>query len=211
MQIRTSVSCAVVAAVALGVGATPVLAQDSGFYVGAGVGGTKYPSNGTLTIAPDIVTRGNVDENDIAWSLAAGYRFNRYLAIEAAYVDLGEASGPFVSEEGADAVLDVAFSVRGPTLALIGTYPIGDWEPYVKAGVLFADTKLSIAGTVDNMALDASVSGDSKDMFFGIGIGRNLSPHWQLKLDASYADDVGESHSGVASIFLLSAGFTYRF
>jgi opacity protein-like surface antigen len=216
MQIRTGLSCAVAAAIGLGLGAAPALAQDNGFYVGAAVGGAKYPRNGDLSIGPGMVVRGRVDKNeDFAWSLAAGYRFNRYLAVEAAYVDLGEASGTLSETEDRgidfDATLDVAFSARGPMVSLIGTYPLGDWEPYVKAGVLFADTKLSVAGTVNGEAGAASVKGDSEDIVFAIGIGRNLSPRWQLKLDASYADDVGESDSGRANILMLSLGSTYRF
>src|SRR5690348_14123717 len=70
--------------------ATPALTKESGFYLGLNVG----------TAAADVqneptgffVTSSNVttDDDDIAWSLSAGYRFNPYVGIEFSFNDLGD-------------------------------------------------------------------------------------------------------------------------
>jgi hypothetical protein len=38
------------------------------------------------------------DNVDFAWAIDVGYRLNRYFALQASYVDLGEASGPVTNE-----------------------------------------------------------------------------------------------------------------
>ena len=53
---------------------------DPGFYVGAGVGQSKIE-------ADDI----NFDEDDTGFKVFGGYQFNKYFAVELAYIDGGNA------------------------------------------------------------------------------------------------------------------------
>jgi OOP family OmpA-OmpF porin len=83
---RTSVIAAGVFLSSLSVGGayaqTPgvQLNMDSGMYIGAG--GGKANLTGPCS--------GVCDTKDTTWSLFAGYQFNKFLAVEAAYTDLGQ-------------------------------------------------------------------------------------------------------------------------
>lgn len=69
----------------------PALAQvPAGFYLGAGLGQsrTSFSANEFSTGNPAVSE--TQDKTDTAWKLFGGYNFNRNLAIEAGYVDLGE-------------------------------------------------------------------------------------------------------------------------
>src|SRR5262245_24371923 len=95
----------VVGSVALALlGASSVVrAADQGIYIGANIGGSNvdidkddidaavvdaFNSAGFAVIDGDS----SLDDSDTTWSLAVGYQFNPYIAVEAAWVDLGEAT-----------------------------------------------------------------------------------------------------------------------
>src|SRR5687767_5693210 len=86
------------------------------------------------------------DEEGTSWSVGAGYRFNRYLALEANYVNLGTLNAthtfnmpPFLG--GGTLAFHRELETTGPALAAFGILPISDsWELFVRAGILFADT-----------------------------------------------------------------------
>jgi hypothetical protein len=94
---------------------------------------------------------------------------------------------------------------------VVGSYPIGKWEPYLKAGVFLADTELTVSGDLAGTPLEARLSGPSSDGFYGLGVGYNISDRWQLKLDAAHFVAAGERKSAHADIIFGSLGFTYRF
>lgn len=165
-------------------------AADSGFYVGADLGVAQYPDNEDL------------DNEDHAWAVTAGYRFNRYVAVEAGYMDLGETSG-FLAD-GATATPAVArfsFASSGPTLALVGTWPLGNWEPYVRVGVFFADTDLSFSGLSATAPFSGRTSDSTEEMFGGIGLGYRFSERWRARVELAFFDDAAAATVGV----------TYRF
>lgn len=60
-------------------------ATSAGFYggLGAGIGRTDINGSGIA---------GSTDRKDSVWKLFGGYQFNRYIAVEGGYVDLGRAS-----------------------------------------------------------------------------------------------------------------------
>lgn len=67
--------------------AAPAKAQgDDGIYIGGSVGVSHYYEGCKSFLVP-------CDDRDTAWRIFAGYRFNRYFSLEAAWFDLGEASG----------------------------------------------------------------------------------------------------------------------
>src|SRR5262245_19404703 len=67
--------------------ATPAAAQgDDGLYVGGQFGIAHYYEGCKSFLVP-------CDDRDTAFRIFAGYRVNRYISLEAAWFDLGEASG----------------------------------------------------------------------------------------------------------------------
>ena len=194
--------------------ATPALADDAGFYLGARLGRAQYPAHSHLTLSPTLILRGETgDKEDLAWSFDAGYRFNRYVAIEAGYVDLGESSGRLTDETGT-AAAQFSFAVQGATLALTGSLPLGNWEPYVRVGVFFFDTRLAFSGSAAGTSFAATLSGsgtDSLDTLYGAGVAYNLTDHWQAKLDLTNFSEAGDPETGQSDVLLLTAGVIWRF
>lgn len=205
----------VLTALAIATGATcapAATAQDSGFYLGMALGKAGHGKEATLGVAPNRKLTGIAHGDDFSWQFIGGYRFNRYVSVEASYLDLGAIDSVMGDPSGdTDATANVRFDAAGPTLALIGTYPMGRWEPYLKAGVLFSDTQLSWSGLEAGKPFGATLEGSSEDPIYGIGLGYDISDRWQLKLDATLVYDAGEERTGHANFTVLSGGVTVRF
>ena len=101
--------------------------QDGSAYVGVHAGESKFDI--------DCVEPLNCDEKDKAYKLALGWQFNRYIAAELAYNDLGQANleaGTFVAHLHATAY----------ELSAVGTYPLGNMFSLLgRMGLLQAHTK----------------------------------------------------------------------
>jgi OmpA-OmpF porin, OOP family len=88
--------------VCAGVGAAH--AGDPGFYVGGGIGQSRYDDSLTGQIRsayanyPDysFVSGQLTDDSDQAWKLFGGYRFLPWLGVEFGWVDLGEVGSNYV-------------------------------------------------------------------------------------------------------------------
>jgi OOP family OmpA-OmpF porin len=120
----------------LGFGATlPVSAIEPGWYIGGGLGDADVDRSGF--------------DDDTAFKLFGGYKSGGPLAVEAAYVDLGEFDG-----RGAE------FDVDGFQLAALGHLPLGEkFSLFGKGGVYFWDSDASGAG-----------DDDGTDITFGFGV-----------------------------------------
>jgi hypothetical protein len=95
--------------------------RDTGFYLGAALGATSYEDDNKL--------RGyDLDDTDLAWTMFAGYRFWRYLAVEGGYTNLGDYSASGGNSSTSD-------SFQALYAAAVGILPIGEaWQLRVKAG-----------------------------------------------------------------------------
>jgi len=109
---------ALVAASAFAV--SPAMAQDSGFYVGAGIGDFGIDVSG-------------FNGSDTGFKVFGGYKFIDYLAAEVEYLD-----GGTVEDGGLE--LDVTgFNVSG-----VGILPVGEkFNLFAKLGMIFWDAKAS--------------------------------------------------------------------
>ena len=183
--------------------APAALAADTGFYVGLDLGLSQYPNNEEVRVAPDLVLLGSgssLDHEDTAWGVRAGYQVNSYFAVEAGYIDLGESSGTLASgTPGSSARFTLSGS--GPTLALVGKWPLGKWEPYLRLGVLFADTELSFRGTDGVNVLAGTVSDSTEEVFGGLGIGYRFNERWRAQAELTFFEDASTA----------TVGFSYRF
>jgi OOP family OmpA-OmpF porin len=187
--------------------------QDSGPYVGMAVGLVDTPKNSILNLGDVHLTGNDRDNHDVTFEVLGGYRFGRYFAIEGGYIDLGESSGKLTGGSATTAAqADVGFSMRGATLAAVGLLPLGNWEPYLKVGVIFARTKLSVAGTYGDEDFSARFDGKSEDAFFSLGTNYKLAQQWRASLAASFYQEVGEPHkSGASDAGTFTLGLTYSF
>ena len=141
--------------------------ENRGWYVGAGFGSSD----------DDVL-----DESDTGLKVFGGYRFNKNVAVEAAYVDLGEFVDGFVEQSG---------------LALEGeaTWPIGDkFGLFVKAGFFSWDVDVG------------SASDDGTDSTFGVGGKLALGEKWAIRAEWERFSDIAGG-----DVDLVSGSLFYRF
>ena len=135
-------------------------AEDSGFYVGAGVGVAHEGFTGF---------RGN----DTAFKALVGYDFNQYLAAEVEYADGGTQKDDL---EG----VDVAISSEGFIGALLGKWPVTDrFSPFLKLGYAFYDTRATLTDGINS----ASISSSESDLMFGGGLEFKLGEKLRLRAE----------------------------
>jgi OOP family OmpA-OmpF porin len=175
------------------------LKMDSGFYAGLGIGRSE---------ARDFCTTigGACDAKAMSWNLFAGYKLNRYFAVEAAYSDFGKAkTSGFVG--------GVASSVTSEStaaeLVAVGFLPLTDqFSFYAKGGFFRYDSDGSGTGAFAGAASDKGT-----ELTFGLGAeygfagGIGLRAEWQRYLS------VGSGFLNVpkADIGVVRVGARYRF
>jgi len=132
--------------------------QDPGFYIGAGAG-------------QSMVDEGAYDDEDAAFSAFGGYQFNRWLGLEAGYVDLGKL------EAGAAAASVEADSIY---FTAVGTLPFTEkFSGYAKAGFQRWDLDTAIpglAGTGDDSGTDPT---------YGLGLQYSFNDAFTLRAEYS--------------------------
>jgi hypothetical protein len=187
-------------------------ADDSGFYVSAALGNADHADNVVLDPPEVAAMTGTSEGHDDAWALTAGYKFNRNIAVEITHFDLGEMEASVSDRSGgSDAQADFTFSMAGTAVSLVGTFPLGKWEPYVKAGVFFSESELAYSGSVSSIPFTARVKEDSEDALFGAGLGYKLSERWRAQLDITYFMEAGEPDGGQADYLTVLLGVSWRF
>jgi OmpA-OmpF porin, OOP family len=167
---------------------TMVRADDKrGLFVGAGVG---YGSQEL-----DISTS-DFQDNTTAWKGFVGYRFMRFIAVEAAYVDFGKASDTIPLGGGNE---NVDIKTTGETLEVVGILPLGDFfEIYGKAGALWWDSK------IDSPSLSDTNSGS--DNVYGAGARIIVAKKMGFRLEYERFDI-----KDTKTVYLTTVGFEWRF
>jgi OOP family OmpA-OmpF porin len=163
-------------------------AQDTevepGFYLGAGITQSRWDA--------DNFDVDDLDDEDNSWKAIAGYRFNPNFAVEANYVDFGEASAPATP-------LAARFDAEAKGFALyaVGTVPISMVDLYAKAGAARIDGEGRFG--------DVGFQDDATEFAYGAGIRLRLQ---NFGLHAEYekfdTDVVGD-------LDLITLGATYSF
>jgi outer membrane immunogenic protein len=153
-QLKTMAACALLGLM----GAAH--ADDSGFYLGAGVGEATQNN---------AVFHGS----DTSFRLLAGYSLNKYLAAEAGYADGGTQSDTF-------GAVKVDASGKGTFGAVLGKLPLGTrFAPYAKFGYVYYDATTTISDGVNRTSRKAHAD----KILFGGGLEMRLGEHARLRAD----------------------------
>ncbi|GGO80936.1 membrane protein [Marinobacterium nitratireducens] len=135
-----------IGAILLTLGMTGTALAQNGFYAGASIGQATID-------ACDGVT--SCDDDDTSWKIFGGWELNRNIAIEAAWVDLGEISGTI----GGSAV---SAETDGWTLAGKGMLPLNQqFDVFGKLGMIMWD--------VEGGGAASGIDDDGTDLIYGIG------------------------------------------
>jgi len=192
-------------AVLVAIAAAPAIAKEPalGFYVGAGAGVSSFRGDyasqvnqayaGTgFTVDAATVT----DDRDTAWKAYAGWRFHPYGAIEAAWLDFGEARTHYaigVPNIG-EATRDGRYRLSGAEISALGIVPIGDRATvYAKAGALFSQLKYDESG-LNQFGEPGSFSHTNRETKFlwGLGGSFELVDSLAVRIEWQRAEDIGE-------------------
>jgi OmpA family protein len=193
--------------------ATSAWAKDSGFYLGVDAGGSQSPSSLRLNVDHTTLVSRDLHTTDFSWALNTGFRFNRFVALELSYVDLGKLVAPLADVATASAGQGTyTFSAKGLRLAGVGSFPVGHWEPYLKAGVLRARVEASLSGTDGSSTFDIERYTSSSAVFAGLGTHYEIGTRWVIGLELDHYGSIGHRHvTGAMTKKALTFGMAYRF
>ncbi|MDP1895523.1 MAG: OmpA family protein [Hydrogenophaga sp.] len=160
--------------------AVPALAQDtSHYYGGVSVGQSKTQTDAaglTLGLLPGVgVLNSTTDEKDTAYKLFGGYQFNRNIALEGGYFDLGKNS--FNANTVPAGTLAGESRVHGLNLDLVGTLPFTErFSALARVGVQHAWSKSTASGTGAGALVAPNSKHNDSGAKVGFGLQYEMSP-----------------------------------
>ena len=162
-------------------------AQETGFYVGAALGQTKFTE--WCEPSPAVLA---CDDTDTAWKLLGGYRFNRNIAVEATYVDWGTASGTVQTGSGPRGV---SASQTRTGIAAVGSLDLTPrFTVFGKAGFLMTEQETPASSVRER---------DETEFHYGLGVRFSVGPAWSLRGEWERTEKLKAQ--------LLSIGLEFRF
>lgn len=211
----------------LGAPGIPALAQAPGGYAGIGIGRSSIDLDGSAIeqnlldfAAAEGVTAvsssSSEDDSDTALKAFLGYRFNRYVAIEGALIDLGDfqarasATDTFGDTLAVNTDIDFfAFSVAG-----VGHLPLGRTVSlYGKVGLYAWDVDLTERARLTGFGVvrTGRETEDGTDLFYGAGIEWDLGPPFALRAEWERYNDAGEgSIAGETDLDVIGVSAVFR-
>ena len=230
---------------------TAAVAQESqGFYFGVwgGAGEFDFPSKSAYdrtvseSLSSDIVllpgsatltSVGNSDLDDSlsVWGVQVGYRFNKYVALEVGYVDLGEllyrlpgtTSGTYdispTQTVGISGRIERATQLTssGITGSVLGILPLGErFDLHLRGGLYSADTRVTerirftSSDPVQNLA-HRRVDASQTELYAGAGAAWNINESFTLRVEYQKFFDVGDDEkTGEGDVDTLSLSLLFR-
>jgi hypothetical protein len=219
-------------AAAIALAATPAFADDSGFYVGAGMGYSKISINeGKLNnnidaAASDFgwsLTKGSVDQNATPYQFVFGYKLNPYIAFEVSYIDMGSADyrGYLTNAAGtAEGSVKGTWDASGWPISVLGIWPINDtWSLFGRAGVFMGDVTLNAKGLdssgnticAGSNCLKGNVDDSSTEFFGGVGVDANFMESWVARFEWQAMPSIGNDDTGSGNFNNLMFSILYKF
>jgi hypothetical protein len=165
----------------------------------------------------DVTSRSVHRFNDVWWG-NAGYFFTPYVALDAAFLHLGEVRYKSVAVLGVDGTASTAttsmeVTSRGPALSLVGRLPLTDWlEADLRIGDYIG--KSVFYNRIDLLGQSSIVTSSktTSSLLAAVGGAYTFLGHWSVRLDYLRVNKTGDSAtSGKYSVNLASAGVSFTF
>jgi OmpA-OmpF porin, OOP family len=232
MQGTTWIAGALGALALLAAGGAEAKPEGAGVFFGVGGGSATYDqdrsdydfisrdafaSNGL----PIVSLQSDLDDSDSTLAVFGGYRFNRYIAVEGGYLDLGEVTytgnatfrvGFFATVPG---TIKTTAGAKGGYVSALGSLPItGFWDVYGRAGFLVEETKVEATASIAGTTVSADESESAVDSILGLGTAFHFGKHVSLRLeyqrfisiDDNYEEETAETNADVFNL-----GVVFRF
>lgn len=212
-------------------------AVERGFYVGGFYGQSesgysKEPfdeiSRGVYGEFPTFGMSSSIENEDSSYGFFGGYRLFRHLAIEAGYVDLGEAvyrestTVAFPGDPEADPPelpADVPFSQkytvrsRGLSISALGILPLSyRTELFARGGILYTNNKVSSTLSDDFVTVPLfDVSESNLSWVVGAGAGMTFAEVYTVRLEYQKVMDIGDKSWEETDVDVFAVGLTVAF
>ncbi|NQZ27449.1 MAG: outer membrane beta-barrel protein [Colwellia sp.] len=167
---------------------------SSYFYLGGKLGVNHY-QHGCEAWSLDC------DKNSFAAGVFTGYQFNENFAVEAAYIDLGDAKASYLENGN---VYQHTGSMKGLELSALGSlYLTEEIAAFAKAGIF------NWHG--ENKGPFNKTNADDWSTTVGAGITYQLNDAWQARFEYQYFNNLGNDTIGGTNAHLTSIGISYQF
>lgn len=150
---------------------------------------------------------------DTGYRAFGGYQLHKYIAIEAAYVDLGRFG--FRTDVTPRGSLSGSTRIDGFEVSALGTLPVGDrFSVFARAGALAAETRTSYSGTgsIETLNGGENQKHRSTELVYGAGAMYNINKNFSVRGEWSRYEKLGSVLTGGrTNANLYSIGAVYRF
>lgn len=189
-------------------------AQDPGWYLGANAGQARSridnrQISSSLLGAGFTTTGFREHERDLGFKVFAGYSFNRYLALEGGYFNLGKFD--FHADTRPAGTLDGRLKAQGASLDGVLSLPFTEkFSAFGRLGVNYASVKDSFDGTGAVAVAHPRQSKDRANYKFGGGLQYDFTPSVSMRAELEryrISDPVGTK----GDLDLASLGVLVRF
>lgn len=198
-------------------------AADAGFYLSAALGQAEedpqsiginlaigFPPSGIVHIEPDAV---DTDASGVAWSVALGYRVNRYFAAEVEYIDFSTTdisehyTIPPTPPVPSELTRTYSSKVTGPALSVLGSLPLGKgFDVFLRGGVLFADREFEFPLSI---GLDDTFA--STVWLAGAGASWSFANRWAIRAEYQRTGTLEETFlAGETELERMSLSVLFR-
>lgn len=193
----------------------PAAATDpSGWYLGAGAGQSRAKI-AEREIREDLFASGFTTtefkdgDRDFGYKLYVGNRFNRHLALEGGYFDLGKFD--YTATTVPAGTMEGQLAFRGWNIDLLGIFPVSErLAVFSKIGLHHSKAKVDFAGSGAVNVLNPRFSKTDTNYKLGVGLQYRITDALGLRLEYErYRMDDAVGNTG--DLDLLSAGLVYHF
>jgi OOP family OmpA-OmpF porin len=157
----------------------------------------------------------NVDESDVdfdsdstSFRIGGGYRIVRNFAVEAYYINYGEADQSYPNEAAFAGVDDISISVESTAIQFqaLGIFPVSEYiDLNAKAGLTMWDAEACVSARLGTISDSECADDDGSDLVYGFGATYNFSQQVAGRLEYEIADFDG------TDVTTLMFGLNYGF
>ena len=189
-------------------------ADDGGWYGGFNLGQSRAEID-DARITSGLLAGGlsttsiSDDDRDFGYKIFGGYKFNRFLAVEGGYFDLGKFG--FTANTLPLGTLSGSMKVRGVNLDLVGILPITErFSAFGRAGVNYAEARDSFSSTGAVTVLNANPKERDTNYKFGGGLQFDFTRRLAMRLEGERYR-INDAVGNKGDVDLISLGLIYRF
>ena len=190
------------------------VADDSGWYAGANIGQSRAKIDDAritaqMLVAPTTAVSIIDDNRDTGYKLFGGYRYNKSVAVEAGYFDLGQFG--FTATTAPAGTLTGKIKLKGLNLDAVGTLPLTEkFSALGRLGLNYAQTRDSFIGTGAATVLNPNPSKNQINYKLGAGLQYDLTQSLGMRVEAERYR-INDAVGNRGDVDMYSLGLVYRF